>query len=166
MSCINCERPSTMHRAKPERGSCYNGMFMIFICRPTWKTNQLGLYYKLIHVIITLTLLHTTLFLFPSTLSTLSCWWGRPQALIHLKHFSKSFLGCGNEISRMPDNLSGYLSSALHVPHTHLRTMLSKLYHISQSSVRLFVMQEWRTNIYYAALNSANYVIGRKFISH
>ena len=58
---------------------------------------------------------HTALCLI--TRSKFSCSCGLPQFFIHRLHFSSSVFGLGNKINRLPFSRSGYLSSALHVPH-------------------------------------------------
>lgn len=64
---------------------------------------------------------HTALCLF--TRSKFSCSCGLPQFFIHRLHFSSSVFGLGNKINRPPFSRSGYLSSALHVPHAQRKTI-------------------------------------------
>jgi len=59
-------------------------------------------------------------------LFTLSCSWGLPHALIHLRQASKFVFGFGNGIKLTFWTLSGYMVSELHVPRQHLLTIFCK----------------------------------------
>jgi len=69
----------------------------------------------------------TNMWRFPSTDSTFSWSWGRPQSFIHFLHFSRRLLGFGKGINfTSPTKRSGYRLSELQSPHWQRFTILNE----------------------------------------